>query len=67
MVRKIAHANGKRIWMVRGFTWALRLVRHVTGLADKAFGSLCYDSALSRYSQEYCLKNLSQAILETET
>ena len=33
---------------------------------DKAFGSLCYDFALSRYSRDYCVKTLEQSILETE-
>ena len=66
MVSQIAHANGRDMILVKGFTWALKLVRHVTGLADKAFGSLCYDKALSAYSQDYCLKTLPEAIAATE-
>lgn len=67
MVRQIAAAGGKRIWMVRGFTWALKLLRHGTGLVDKAFGNWCYDWALSRYEQDYCVKNLAESIRETES
>lgn len=66
MVSLIAQAAGRDILMVRGFTWALKLARHVTGAADKAFGSLCYDRALSGYPQEYCVKNLREAIMATE-
>jgi len=66
MVNLIAHANGKGILMLRGFTWTLKLLRSVTGLVDKAFGSLCYDFALSRYNKDYCVKNLQESILETE-
>ena len=66
MVNWIAHANGKGILMVRGFTWALKLLRFASPAVDKAFGSLCYDFALSRYSRDYCVKTLEQSILETE-
>ena len=66
MINLIAHANGKGILMVGGFTWALKLLRSVTGIVDKAFGSLCYDFELSRYQKDYCVKNLQESILETE-
>lgn len=66
MVNLIAHANGKGILLIRGFTWALKLLRPVTGIVDKAFGSLCYDFALSRYHTDYCVKNLQESIQETE-
>lgn len=67
MVNLIAHANGKGILLIRGFTWALKLLRPVTGIVDKAFGSLCYDAALSRYPTDYCVKNLQESIQETES
>lgn len=66
MVNLIAHANGKGILMVRGFGWALKLLRPVTAMVDKAFGSLCYHRELSGYAQDYCVKNLQESILETE-
>lgn len=66
MVNLIAHANGKGILMVRGLTWALKILSHVTGLVDKAFGSLCYDRALSSYPRPYCIKTLQESIMETE-
>lgn len=66
MVNEIAHANGKGILMIKGFGWAIKLLRPVTGMVDKAFGSLCYDFELSNYSKDYCVKTLQESILETE-
>lgn len=66
MVNLIAQANGKGILMVRGFGWALKLLSHVTGMVDKAFGSLCYDREVSAYPQDYCVKSLRESIMETE-
>ena len=66
MVNLIAHANGRGILLLGGFTWALKLLRPVTGIVDKAFGSLCYDFELSRNIKDYCVKDLQESILETE-
>lgn len=66
LVKLIASAHGKRIMLIPGFTWALRLLAHLTGLVNKAFGSLCYDQSLSAYKQNYCIKNLEESIEETE-
>ena len=66
MVNRIAHLNGRGILMVRGFGWALKLLRPMTGMVDKAFGSLCYDRSLSDYPQNYCVKSFDESIAETE-
>ena len=66
MVNLISHAGGKGILMIHGFAWAVKMLRPVTGMVDKAFGSLCYDFALSRYPKDYCVKDLQESILETE-
>lgn len=66
MVNLISHAGGKGILMIHGFAWAVKMLRPVTGMVDKAFGSLCYDFALSHYPKDYCVKNLQESILETE-
>lgn len=67
MVNLIAHANGKGILLIRGFSWAMKLLRPLTGIVDKAFGSLCYSFDLSAYDKDYCVKNLTDSIVETET
>ena len=66
MVSLIAHANGKGMILIRGFGWAIKLLRSITGIVDKAFGSLCYDFELSRYDRDYCVKDFQESILETE-
>ena len=66
MVRLIAKANGKKIWILRGFGWALKLMSYMTSLVNKAFGNLCYDTALSRYKQDYCVVGLADSIAESE-
>lgn len=66
MVSLIAHAKGKDILLIHGFTWALKLLRPFTGLVDKAFGSLCYDFDLSSPPGNYCIKNFQESIMETE-
>lgn len=66
MVNRIAHANGRGILMVRGFGWALKLLSPMTGMVNKAFGSLCYDRSLSDYPKAYCVTDFAQSITETE-
>ena len=66
MVKMIAQVHGKRVIMIRGLNWALKLTSHATGLVNKAFGSLRYDHEMSRYKQDYCVRNLADSIRETE-
>ena len=53
LVQMIAKAHGKKILIVPGFTWALKLASRVTGLVNKAFGSSVYDMNLSDYKEKY--------------
>lgn len=66
LVSMIAQVKGKKILLVRGFTWALKLMSHATSLVNKAFGSLCYDMTLSEYPQDYRKFTLEESIQETE-
>ena len=66
MVKMIAQVHDKRVIMVKGLNWALKLMSHVTGLVNKAFGSLRYDHEMSCYKQDYCVVNLPDSIRETE-
>lgn len=66
MVAMIATAHGKKLNLVKGFGWALKLLSCFTGLVNKAFGSLCYDMELSTYKTDYRIKNLKESIEETE-
>lgn len=66
LVKLIAQAHQKTIAIIPGFTWVLKLLSHVTGLVNKAFGSLCYDHEISTYKEKYCLTNLEDSIWITE-
>lgn len=66
MVRMIGAAHGKRVRLVKGFAWALKLLSAFTGLVNKAFGSLTYDQSISRYKQEYRKYTLAESIEATE-
>ena len=44
----------------------MKLLHPVTDIADKAFGSLCYDFAISAYPKNYCVKSFEESVLETE-
>lgn len=67
LVKMIAAAHGKKIVLIKGFGWALKLLSHFTGLVNKAFGSLSYEMELSEYKTAYRKKSLSDSIKETET
>lgn len=67
LVRMIAEAHGKKLILVRGFTWALKFLGFFTALVDKAFGSLSYDMPMSEYpGGEYRLYSLEESIRITE-
>ena len=66
LVKMIGEANGKRVRLVKGFGWALKLLSHFTGLVNKAFGSLTYDMSLSESETDYRVCGLAQSITRTE-
>jgi len=66
VVRMIAATHGKRVRLVKGCTWLLKVLRLFTGLVDKAFGNLAYDMQMSAYEAEYCKYSLQESIEETE-
>lgn len=67
LVALIAAAHGRKIRLVRGFTWALKLLGVFTPLVNKAFGSLSYDMEISGYPRgEYRLFSLEESIRITE-
>lgn len=66
LARLIAGAHGRKLPVIGGFAWALRCLGLVTGLVDKAFGSLSYDPALSAYREDYRVVGLEESIRRTE-
>lgn len=66
MVRLIANAHRKKIGLVGGFTWLLKIMSHFTGLVNKAFGNLTYASELTEYKADYRVCTLEESIQKTE-
>ena len=66
LVKMIAEVHGKRIFLMNGCEWLLRGLAKITGLVNKAFGSLAYDMSISEYSQNYRLYSLRESIRRTE-
>ena len=66
LVKMIAEAHGKKVRLVKGFTWALKILSHVTGLVNKAFGSLSYEMGLSDYREKYRRCEIQKSIYNTE-
>lgn len=66
MVRMIGEAHGKKVHLVHGFEWMLKVLGLFTGLVDKAFGNLYYDRSLSVYKQNYRVCSLVESIKRTE-
>ncbi|MBQ7968417.1 MAG: NAD-dependent epimerase/dehydratase family protein [Clostridia bacterium] len=66
LVKMIAEAHGKKVRLVSGFGWALNIMSHVTGLVNKAFGSLNYEQDMSEYRVEYRTRSLVESIRKTE-
>jgi len=62
LVKMIAEAKGKKVLLVPGFGWLLRLMSHFTGLVNKAFGNLCYEQSMSEYKQQYHRFTLNDSI-----
>ena len=59
MVKLIAEAYGRKIIIIPGIVWLLKMMRYITRLVDKAFGSLCYDVTMSEYKTNYCKTSLA--------
>ena len=66
LVKMIATTKGKKIFLLKGFTWAFKILSHLIGVVNKAFGNFCYEQSMSEYKQEYRLFSLLDSIIETE-
>lgn len=66
MVQAIGAVHGKKVLLLKGFTWMLKFLGLFTGLVHKAFGNLTYSMEISEYKQNYRVKNLAETIEATE-
>ena len=66
LVKLIASVHGRKVLLIKGTVWALKLMSFATGLVNKAFGSLSYDLSIGQYKQAYCRFSLEESIELTE-
>ena len=66
MVKMIAAAHGRKLHLIHGFGWGIKLLGLFTGLIKKAFGSLTYEEDMSAYVENYTKFGLGLTIEETE-
>ncbi|MBE6553114.1 MAG: NAD-dependent epimerase/dehydratase family protein [Ruminococcaceae bacterium] len=66
LVKMIAEAHGKKVRLIKGFGWMLKLMSHCTGLVNKAFGSLSYEMGISKYTHNYRNADIKESIKRTE-
>ncbi len=67
LVKMIAKAHEKKVVIIKGFGWALKIMSHMTGVVNKAFGSMSYDMGISDYKEDYRVCGLEESIERTET
>ena len=69
LVKIIAAMHKKKVLLVPGFEWILKLMGAISGqngIVNKAFGSLLYKENLGDYKQEYRKYSLEKSIQQTE-
>ena len=66
LVKMIANVHGRKILLVPFCELPLRILAGVSGMVNKAFGSLAYDMSLSDYPENYRLYSLRASIEQTE-
>lgn len=53
LVKLIAECHGKKVLLVPGLEWTLKLLSHATAYVNKAFGNLTYEEHLCDYKTDY--------------
>lgn len=66
MVKYIAQAHGRKVFLIKGFGWMIKILGLFTNMAKKAFGNLTYEKELGEYRDDYVKYSLQESIRETE-
>lgn len=67
LVRQIAFEKyNRRVFLIKGFTWLLKIMSHFSGMVNKAFGNLSYDMQISTYKNDYVNCNINLTLHEVE-
>jgi len=62
MIRLIAKTKGKKLRLIKGFGWLIKLASLVIKKLKKAFGNMTYSKEVSKYKNEYCLYSLEESL-----
>lgn len=65
IVREIAKCHGRRILIVPGFGWLLKIMSHFAPIVNKAFGNMVYDRELCG-DYDYCKYSMMESVREIE-
>jgi UDP-glucose 4-epimerase len=66
IIEMIAEAHGKKLLLIKGFKWVIKLLSFYKKNLTKAFGELTYEQNMSKYKTEYCRFSPSESIRLTE-
>lgn len=66
LVKRISECHGKKLWLIHGFEWILKIMSQKVSLVNKAFGNLTYEHEMSTYKEKYQVYSLDQSIKKTE-
>lgn len=66
LVKLIAAVHGRRVILVKGLGWLLKILSCFTGLVNKAFGSFSYEMDMSEYRVKYAVCDLEESIWRCE-
>ena len=66
LVQMIAAAHGKKIHLLSGLSWCVKLLSLLTPLVNKAFGCFTYDKKMSEYKCDYIICGMKESIDITE-
>ena len=64
LIKEIGMVEGKRIRLVKGFTWFLKFLSIFSALPTKAFGNLRYEKSLTEYGDGYQTVSFEKSISE---
>ena len=62
MIRLIAKTKGKKLRLIKGFGWLIKLASLILKKLKKAFGNMTYSKEVSVYKNEYCLYSLEESL-----
>ncbi len=66
MVKAIAASKGKKVYLIKGFSWAFNFASRFLPVINKVFGNLSYEETLTQYPFDYQRYSLEESIKETE-